>query len=56
MDISFKTGNEKFNYRVYAMMNVHNITICRVGELQLVKQQKMQLSERFKKSWGLHNG
>ena len=32
------------------MIGLH-ITICPVGELQSVKQQKMLLLERFKKNW-----
>lgn len=62
MDISFTSGNEKFNYRVCAMiiysekilamrMIGFHITICPAGELQSVKQQKMLLLERFKKNW-----
>ena len=48
MDISFKFGNEKFNYRVCAMrswqcmMNGHLIITCRAEELQWEKQQKLR--------------
>ena len=63
MDISFKVNNEKFNYRVCAMIISDNkilamhdersllIFICQVVELNWEKQRNMLWLEKYKRSF-----
>lgn len=67
MDISFKSENEKFNYRVCAMIISDNTILAMHDErapyyylpgrrVKMEKQQNMLLLERFKKSLVLLQG